>query len=531
MDIKIIVVSILFAFILVSGAVFVFILPRRSSTPGINIIKALFVANSIYDLGYAFELISTSIQDKLFFNHFQYFGTVFIAVLWYMLSVQFKNRNFKWTAKRLYPFLIIPLTTLIMNLTYIQNGLLYSSYRLIDWNGMNLVIFQKGIWYYINAVFQNMLEFLAIISYCKVVKKAHGIEKKQSVLLLILSITGFIGTMSFFFYSGTSNIDYGTIDISVFSVLFLITLFKYELFELLPNAYYNVFEAADYPIMILSDSLDLVKANCVAQNFFGDMIQGRYYVSLDRIFDAYPEFTNTLLRKGRYSFKKTIRDEELYFIAKLSRLHYKKSRHNEDLGYLLMFTNETSHIKRIQNLEIESSVDPLTGSYNRRYFYKIAEYIAEKAKIEGAPLSIIMIDIDNFKHINDIYGHQAGDYVLKSLTSIVKKQLRENDIFSRFGGEEFIVLLPSTKPDSAFAIASRICASVRESIIDYNGETIRLTISGGVTGTELMTLGIDDYIGIADKALYKAKENGRDKVFLLLESDNRANIKAGHIMN
>ncbi|MHB1314647.1 MAG: histidine kinase N-terminal 7TM domain-containing diguanylate cyclase [Christensenellales bacterium] len=517
--IVIIIASILFAFILLSAAILLFVIPRKSKTPGVAIIRALFIAHSIYNLGYAFELVSTSAADKLFFNHFQYFGIVFIALLWFMLAVQFKNRSYRWTVKKLMPFLIIPIVTLILNLIHTQNGLLYTSYEVVVWNNMSLLTMRKGVWYYINAVYQNALVIGTIIIYFKTAKRVLGIEKKQAHLLLTLSLICFIITISTFFTGSTSYIDYGPIVISLFSFVFLSILFRYELFELLPFAYYNVFEAADYPIMILSDTLSIVKANRIAQTYFGDMIKGKYYVPLNEVFAAYPEFKDVLVKQGKYSFKKVNSNEEYYFVAKLTKLDARNRRMHGDLGYLLIFTNETSHIKRIRNLEVESSIDPLTGSYNRRYFYKIAEYTAEKARLEGNPLSFIMFDIDNFKKVNDKYGHQAGDHVLASLAGVIRSQLRESDIFTRFGGEEFIVLLPSTKPEAAYIIANRICGAVRNANIEYNATTFQLTISGGVTGSETIRLSIDDYIALADKALYKAKESGRDKVFLMPEPD------------
>jgi diguanylate cyclase (GGDEF)-like protein len=307
------------------------------------------------------------------------------------------------------------------------------------------------------------------------------------------------------------------------SVIFLVTLFKYELFELLPFAYYSVFEAADYPIMILNNSLCLVRANSMAQSVFGEMIGGRSYLPLNEVFGSYPNLESELIENEERLLIVQVHQETQYFTARLSSLVSQNNSTNGSFGYLLMFSNETSHINQVQNLEIAASVDPLTGSYNRRYFYGIAELTLDRAKREGAPLAIIMMDIDHFKETNDKYGHQAGDYVLQSLTAIIKEQLRNGDVLARYGGEEFVVLLPLTKPSSAGSIAERICSAIRGTEFTFYGQTIDLTISAGIGGAEhLASSNINDYIALADNALYQAKEAGRNRVCVLLEKESSA---------
>ena len=521
LEIKIIVVSLLFAFILLSTGILFFVMPKKSKAPGILLIKALFYVNGIYDLGYALELLHSSVDGKLFSNHFQYLGLVFIAMFWFMLAYRYAHKSFRWTVAKALPFTVIPLMTLFFNLTFPFNGFFYSAYKIVEWEGMSLLILNKGFWYYINAAYQSGLVLIAGIFYYRTMTKSMGVEKKQARMLMILSFICFLMTFSTFLTNSTSPIDYGPIVITVFSFLFLVTLFEYELFELLPSAYNNIFEAADYPIMILSDTFCVAKANRIAQTFFGDLLKDRYYMPIGKVFEPYTGFQDILTQSGKYSFKINYQGEGYYFIANLSRLDIKRRGRKSDLGYLLFFSNETTHIKRIRNLEVESSVDPLTGTYNRRYFFKVAEYMAEKAAGNEKALSFIMLDIDNFKKINDTYGHQAGDHVLAATAAVIKQQLREADIFTRFGGEEFIVILPSTKPESALAIANRICSAVRETALTYQDKNFHLTISGGVTGSETVNQSINEYITLADKALYKAKDSGKDKVYLMLASEKK----------
>jgi len=125
--------------------------------------------------------------------------------------------------------------------------------------------------------------------------------------------------------------------------------------------------------------------------------------------------------------------------------------------------------------------------------------------------SVMIFDIDFFKKVNDTYGHLAGDYVLKELAALVKKSLRKADICGRFGGEEFLILLPNTKASGALKLASKLNNLVKEHLFKYENQTIPIRISLGITSVSYS----DSYHSIVercDQALYKAKENGRDRV-------------------
>ena len=158
-----------------------------------------------------------------------------------------------------------------------------------------------------------------------------------------------------------------------------------------------------------------------------------------------------------------------FYSAKLTRLNIKRSALKKDFGYLLIFSDETSHINLVHDLKAEASTDPLTGLMNRRTFFPLADKILKRAAVEGAPVSLIMVDIDHFKDVNDEYGHQAGDHVLKEVSRIICSQIRGNDTVVRYGGEEFVILLPSATSEAAIFAANRICTAIRLYDIDTDG--------------------------------------------------------------
>ena len=159
-------------------------------------------------------------------------------------------------------------------------------------------------------------------------------------------------------------------------------------------------------------------------------------------------------------------------------------------------------------LENLATTDRLTQAYNRTKFHEIIKGEIERVKRYGHPLSMILFDIDHFKKVNDNFGHSAGDYILKTLTSIVKENLREIDFLVRWGGEEFIVITPETDLEKAEILAERI----RKAIEDYTFEQAgKITISLGVTRFR-RDENEDSFIKRADDTMYKAKEKGRNRV-------------------
>lgn len=164
-----------------------------------------------------------------------------------------------------------------------------------------------------------------------------------------------------------------------------------------------------------------------------------------------------------------------------------------------------------KKLKVLASTDALTGIYNRGYFLNIAQKYLDIAKRNSSSLEVLSLDLDYFKSVNDTYGHQAGDDVLKSFANKVTSLLRSSDLFGRIGGEEFCIVLQNTSKDGAKIFAQRICKSIEIMEVQTNNETLNVTVSIGLAILNDEE-NIDDLIKKSDDALYKAKENGRNQV-------------------
>ena len=175
--------------------------------------------------------------------------------------------------------------------------------------------------------------------------------------------------------------------------------------------------------------------------------------------------------------------------------------------------NANKKLEEAQNkLTEQANHDYLTNLYNRRYFNEVAQGFLQVAKREGNNVSVLMLDIDKFKGINDSYGHLIGDEVIKVLSAILIDNTRAADIVSRFGGEEFAILLPSTDGRGAFAIAEKLRCVVENNTIRIEKYNIKFTISIGISSINYHNDNhISEALNRADKALYEAKENGRNR--------------------
>ena len=170
-------------------------------------------------------------------------------------------------------------------------------------------------------------------------------------------------------------------------------------------------------------------------------------------------------------------------------------------------------ITRYSEAATEANVDVLSNLYNRRYFQSYSQKSFSEMRNNGEKFSILMIDIDNFKIVNDTYGHAVGDEVIKKCAEIMSKLTRLDDIVARYGGEEFIVMMKNSQAPSVLDVANRIRETIASSgLILKNEERVSFTISLGISHLEFSDEDIEMVIQRADKALYQAKAEGKNKV-------------------
>lgn len=246
---------------------------------------------------------------------------------------------------------------------------------------------------------------------------------------------------------------------------------------------------------------------------------------LKQLSDAVDSIDIESLGNKHVDFKQSEYNElsrlEQAFNRMLDRLHEERRSHDSSLTALnrsleQLVEKRTEELRAAnENLEQLVRTDTLTGAANRRHFVERMRVEIQRSRRSKPPLSLLMIDLDNFKQINDKWGHSAGDEVLRCFAQLASTHLRAGDLFARLGGEEFSILLPDTSLTGAEEAAQRIIQAVRQQQVASDKHQIQYTISIGVAELQDDEDDYEPFLKRADRALYSAKHAGRDRVEVL----------------
>ena len=297
----------------------------------------------------------------------------------------------------------------------------------------------------------------------------------------------------------------------------------------------EIIKSSPFPIIIsrLSDD-KIILANNNAIKLFGIKPQEieKYHLK-----DFFADSDNRRLLLERIEEQKEVQDFEVliktitsdtpfWLLTSANIIDY-----NYDVALYSAFQDITSRKNREALLQNQATRDPLTSLYNRRYFEEEVKKQIIQAKANKQYYSVLMIDADFFKKVNDTYGHKVGDKVLIELASKAERALRDKDIVARYGGEEFVVFLPDINSEQAYKVADRLRQSI-SSIVVYsdNNQEVRFTVSIGVSSSEISD-NVDTLVKTADEALYKAKQNGRNRVEVFTKEDLTNFITQGKQMS
>ncbi len=345
--------------------------------------------------------------------------------------------------------------------------------------------------------FGLFLTFLLFTLYGLVDVYVHPLTYKE--IWLVRALQDILLVTLFFF----SFNDFYIRNLQIFSLLLMV-----EIGTVLLYLYTFEFETNYVYIFISSYALLIVGSfSIIGLKFFSALI-GVLILNLLMAIVAYIQFgfiVNVLYAILFVSLTSIV-IVGAYFSEKLRRKLFLKEIYTDNL---LDSLEEAQ-----KELKEQVNHDYLTGLYNRRYLSSVSEELIKLAKRNKKYISIIIIDIDYFKNINDNFGHNVGDQVLKYLSGLFNESTRESDIVARIGGEEFAILLPDTDKDSAYIMAEKIRKVVQSKPFVYDENiTINITISAGVNDVNPdVDKSIDMTIDRADKALYKAKHSGRNMV-------------------
>lgn len=464
------------------------------------------LAAAIYIAGYGFELLSPDKNTLLFALKIEYLGIPFMPAFWLFFA-------YKFQFKKKVPFstslilLIIPVLTMFFALTNEFHGLIYKDILPKSVNGYLILHFTKGFWYNIYIFYSYIAQIFGLIVFYNTWKSNQFKFSSPGFMLFLASLS--TGVFNLIYLLGLSpyNLDLTPFGLCISATLLYIAIFKLNLLELTEFVKDIAFMEITEGIIVLDTSNRLIDFNRAAQYVFPWL--NKNLIGTD--FNRNDEGAMLVAKKTNIFELEVLYDDTIKFFE------FKKifiEEKNKIIGKVYFIQDITQQKQLIENLNNIASYDYLTKIYNRRSLLEAGDKALIKSRSAGYPFTLLMLDIDHFKHINDKYGHLAGDEVLKALANACRSKIRCTDIIGRFGGEEFLIILPDADGDNAYHVALGIKDFIEHLNIQVNAQIINITVSIG-----MITLSPSDssrslyeLIDLADMALYKAKNSGRNNV-------------------
>jgi diguanylate cyclase (GGDEF)-like protein len=500
-------VGITFAMGIVNLIVGLVILSNYKNAKGLPQVGILFLLGAEYAIMYGLELTATDLTLKIIFNHLQYFAIPFITVTWLWVAKILQNPGYVLPKKKAFWFLIIPVMTLLGVQFYPFLKWYYTDAYLapetLEGNfGLAVLVLEKGPLYYVGVSYSVFLLVIICSIYFLNAKQKKGVHAIESFWLGMLSVVCIFTVIPVFLAKGTSGIDWTLYFITAVGFLLLYTMIRYESISLKPSAHRATFEMLGDPVLILDDHQEIMSWNEAFDQISSRPLQPHTALG-DYFEDA--EMVNAILEERPVEISR----KNKKFVVETIPIRLRSGKKS---GAIVRFNDMTQYLQRIETLDFEATHDELTRIYNRRAFWEHAEEYLRKAP-KNQPFGLLMIDIDDFKTVNDTYGHPIGDCVLEGLATLIQKHLTEGTVFARYGGEEFVVFLENVNESMVGSTAETLRRLVELHPFQVQDLQLNILISIGVaTGTTGSPLLLKDYIELADEAMYQSKREGKNRV-------------------
>ena len=483
---------------------------RRKEAPEATTFALLVASMAVYSFGYAGEIAQTTVVDAQHWLDVEYLALPWAGALWVLAACKHNGLRVRTTF-----LFVIPVITFAGHYTNFHNLFYTAPMTLVHrgpfWvlnvergplsmldNAFLLVCFLSGSWVYLSA-FRN----------------ASSLYRKQAIILVLSSFLPFIGYFAFLGNLSPWGLDITPVTLGVTCMLLYYGIFHCGMFDLAPVARNLIFNSIRDAVLVLDTRDRLLDFNPAARALLPVLNKNSVGSDIADLLAGTPGLAEAL-RQSEEPTEFTMGTEssaQYYEIRTWPLFTGGRTAATRLVGRAVIFADVTAQVQLREELRRRSETDPLTGIANRRRFHQALEIECLRFRRGRAPLSVLMIDLDYFKEVNDRYGHPAGDTVLRSVAERLLLSLRKTDLLARYGGEEFSVLLPETRDEGARVIAERIRIAVSESPIEVEGFLIHISVSVGVSSHVTGDLADPDVLlKEAVLALYRAKATGRNRV-------------------
>ncbi|MGD6967339.1 histidine kinase N-terminal 7TM domain-containing protein [Rossellomorea vietnamensis] len=487
---------------------------KLQEAPGGRQYMIAALLSSVFTFAYIFELTSSTLKEVKFWLGAEYLVMPFIPG--FLLWMCVKYAGIELRQRHLYLLFLPPIISVFTHHTNELHHLYYSSIRLRENTSLSTVELTYGPLFYVHALYLFLCLVTSIVLLLLQLKKAP-FRFRMQIIMMVMGL--FVPIAANYFYVNKYShmgIDLGPVSMSLSFIFHGIALLSYQMFNVLPIAREKIFDSMREGVVVLDQRGAVLDYNQAMLTVVPELSQLSVGKAIHKV--LHDQVLAGLICQGKECDYKCNQDGTVnHYQVRFSPV-FRKNK--EVIGTIITFMNISERVLLQDKLKKLASFDGLTNVYNRTYFMDSAESLLNSS-VNGA--SLVLFDIDHFKQVNDTYGHEAGDIVLSQVASEAKSHLRADDLLGRYGGEEFIILLPETTIEEAFVIANQLRISIAASLIKVDRRPVQVTSSFGVSyipGREEFTRErLKGVVGNADQALYHAKRNGRNNVQVFLEED------------
>lgn len=475
----------------------------RRKGQGISALLVMLLALSWWDITYAIFWLGFPGPTLYFWLDITMVGAYIVPTALLVFSLDHAGLR-HWLPRRAFPLLWVePLAAFLLQWTDPWHDLYFGGKRAL--NTTQLLHVGPAGW--ANIYYSYMLVFAAVVILLVHLFRSVGIYRGQTATILAAVIVPWLASI-FSVSTGGSlpNADVTPFIFSVTALAISLSIWGYRLLDIMPIAHSVLIENMNEGVIVLDTRNRIVDINPAALAIVGGSAStsiGRYAREVFSRWEVVQPMFNVERQSGT-----GVSVGGKYLDLQVSPL---RNRKGHLVGRLMVWHDITALKNAQDELEKLASLDGLTGALNRRSFMEKAAVEAARAVRMKKPLSILLMDIDHFKDVNDTYGHAAGDRVLVRFAKVFVEGIRKYDIFARMGGEEFALLIPDADAQEALQIAERLRMAVAAQSVQVGGKLVPITVSIGIAEMEHQGEGVDGIINRADKALYSSKNSGRNQ--------------------
>ncbi len=478
------------------------------------------------------QCLQTGLNAKLFWLDAMTIGAASASPLFLLFTLKFTQYERYITPRNLAILFFIPAATVLLSWTNDYHHLVFTSTRLVEKDGYILIELVRGYWFLFNTAFSYLAILVGLFVLANGSLRSGPLFRNQYRILLLGCLIPFaLSLYSQVRFASVNGFDLAPVTFGISGVIFLFAVARTRFMDMIPVARTRLIENMRDGVLVLDSQHRVVDFNSAMKVLLAEHASDLLGRSALELFSDWMDHPNDIFGKLDIQTEMRIPSAPSRFLDLRVTPFFDK--HQQLTGRLMVFRDVTDRKDverklrdanfRLQSQLIEIGLlqsqlreqairDPLTNLFNRRYLEETLDRELARAMRETYPVCIIMIDIDHFKQVNDTHGHEAGDLVLKALAEGLVRHSRRGDFACRYGGEEFIVVMPNITSRVAQERAVVLRDSLNSMQVSYGKHSLSATFSMGIASYPANGDSREAILRAADKAMYAAKDAGRDHI-------------------